>query len=72
MNQPRHLYPTGLRHWLSNATGSAEEPLGVADRLFRGWLAAGIRLLRANITMTTLHAEIFGFSYRCTGGSSQA
>jgi hypothetical protein len=71
VTEPRTPYLTGLRYWLTNVTGAAEDPLSVSDRLFRRLLAAGVPLLRANIAMTTLHPEIIGFSYRWTRESDE-
>lgn len=70
-NEPRLPYLTGLRYWLTSASGSAEDPLSVADSLFERLLASGIPLLRGNVTMTTLHPEIIGFSYRWTRDSGE-
>ena len=42
------------------------DPLAIADGLFRRLLDAGVPLLRANITLSTLHPVIMGMSYRWT------
>ncbi|MEQ9814505.1 MAG: adenylate/guanylate cyclase domain-containing protein [Azospirillaceae bacterium] len=62
--RPRRLWMPAEGHWL--AEERATRPLALADAMFRGLVAAGIPLLRANIALTTLHPEIVGFSYRWT------
>ncbi|MEM7446423.1 MAG: adenylate/guanylate cyclase domain-containing protein [Pseudomonadota bacterium] len=46
-------------------------PRDVADRLFRRLLDAGVPLHRANISLTTLHPELTGYSYRWTRDSDE-